>query len=129
MARLPAVGSDSEQWGELLNEFLLVSHRTDGTIQGSLEIVNVKDFGAKGDGQADDAGAIQSAINAAGEKSHCVFFPAGNYKITTGLSVENISLKGIAGFTNILPTSAVEITLSVNLPPDERFSGDKIGQK
>jgi hypothetical protein len=31
MARLPVVGSDSGNWGNLLNEFLEVEHNTDGT--------------------------------------------------------------------------------------------------
>lgn len=31
MARLPIPGADNDQWGELLNEFLLVSHNADGT--------------------------------------------------------------------------------------------------
>jgi hypothetical protein len=31
-ARLPIPGSDSDQWGDILNTFLLVSHANDGTI-------------------------------------------------------------------------------------------------
>jgi hypothetical protein len=31
MARLPLLNSDADQWGALLNEFLLVSHHEDGT--------------------------------------------------------------------------------------------------
>ena len=31
MPRLPQVGSDTNDWGNILNEFLLVSHNTDGT--------------------------------------------------------------------------------------------------
>lgn len=39
---------------------------------------NVKDFGAKGDGVANDTTAIQSAINAASaDRGGVVFFPAG----------------------------------------------------
>lgn len=33
MARLPQVGSDDNTWGEVLNEFLEVSHNADGTIK------------------------------------------------------------------------------------------------
>src|SRR5690349_11162716 len=38
MARLPVPGSDNGAWGDILNEFLLVEHATDGTLKpaGSL---------------------------------------------------------------------------------------------
>jgi len=43
------------------------------------EIVSVKDFGAVGNGIADDTAAIQAACNA----SACVYFPEGNYAVRT----------------------------------------------
>jgi len=40
-ARLPVPGSDDGDWGDLLNEFLGVSHNSDGTLQtGALEQAN-----------------------------------------------------------------------------------------
>lgn len=42
MARLPIPGSDSETWGEILNDYLNVSHNSDGTLQSSA----VSDAGA-----------------------------------------------------------------------------------
>lgn len=36
MARLPEPGGDSGQWGEVLNDYLLVSHNSDGTIKTEL---------------------------------------------------------------------------------------------
>lgn len=45
--------------------------------------INVKtDFGAKGDGTADDTPAIQSAINTAALNGKRVYFPAGVYRLT-----------------------------------------------
>src|SRR5438045_94274 len=41
----------------------------------------VTDFGAVGDGVADDTAAIQAALNAAVNGTH-IFFPRGAYKIT-----------------------------------------------
>lgn len=41
--------------------------------------VSVKDFGAKGDGSADDSAAIQAALAVGG----AILFPAGTYKCTT----------------------------------------------
>lgn len=37
--RLPQVGSDDNSWGDVLNEFLQVSHNTDGTIKDSPVLV------------------------------------------------------------------------------------------
>lgn len=51
------------------------------------EWVSVKDFGAVGDGVADDTAAIQAAIDAAIGKK--LFFPAGTYRLTAGLTVSS----------------------------------------
>jgi hypothetical protein len=125
MTRLPDVGE--EAWGDVLNEFLLVAHNTDGTPRdkhlGALAAtvglsdlntintptnppvkspllshngtqliwrttieINVRDYGAKGDGVTDDTEAIQAAINAAG--SGLVVFPSGVFMIR-GIKVRN----------------------------------------
>lgn len=43
--------------------------------------VDVKDFGAKGDGVADDYDAIHWATAAANGTGHTLFFPKDNYRI------------------------------------------------
>lgn len=61
---------------------------------------NVKGSGAAGDGITDDTAAIQAAINAAGTVSggvggSVVYFPPGNYKISSALAVPSfVSLAG-----------------------------------
>lgn len=50
--------------------------------------LNVKWFGAKGDGVNDDGPAIQSAIDAGGVRSH-IYFPQGTYKITSSLTINH----------------------------------------
>jgi hypothetical protein len=74
------------------------------TIQSKLaERISVKDFGAVGDNAADDTAAIQAAIDYAEtlvlqqfQSGATVFFPAGTYKITSGLTVakDNVGLAG-----------------------------------
>lgn len=46
------------------------------------DIVNVKDFGAKGDGTTDDTSAFESAVTMAKTLRSIVFVPAGSYKLT-----------------------------------------------
>jgi hypothetical protein len=54
------------------------------TVENKLkDTVSVKDFGAVGDGIADDTAAIQAAINAA----YSVFLPSGTYRITSPLVI------------------------------------------
>ena len=79
------------------------------SIESTAEMVSIKDFGAKGDGIADDTAAIQSAINSlplntantgimtpdgfanGGE----IFIPRGRYKITSTLTLRRgIKLRG-----------------------------------
>ncbi len=58
---------------------------------------NVKEFGAKGDGQNDDTYSIQEALNTAGKnKGGIVYLPQGSYLIKGNLIVpENVILEGI----------------------------------
>jgi hypothetical protein len=63
----------------------LVLH--DGATQGGIQIaregaVNIKDYGAKGDGTNDDSSALQAAINT----GKPVYIPAGTYYVPSGAS-------------------------------------------
>lgn len=53
--------------------------------QGSAGLLNVRDFGTKGDGRSDDAPAIQGALEQAGGG---LFFPAGDYLLARGLRLD-----------------------------------------
>ena len=48
------------------------------------QTVSVKDFGAVGDGNADDTTAVHAAINYAKARRGSVFFPSGTYRVTSG---------------------------------------------
>lgn len=72
------------------------------------ETVSVLDFGAVGDGVADDTLAIQTALNST--ETRRIYFPAGRYRITSSLVLnQNAILEGCGsndelnnfGFNNI----------------------------
>jgi hypothetical protein len=69
------------------------------------QTVSVKDFGAVGNGIADDTAAIQSAINSANGVTNTIIFPYGTYLITSTLNIQNknLSLIGL-GYQNEAPT-------------------------
>jgi hypothetical protein len=60
-------------------------------------IFNVKDYGAIGDGTADDTAAFQSALDAASTRGGGIAYaPTGSYKIATHLNIPaNVTLEGV----------------------------------
>jgi len=59
----------------------------------NIEMMNIKDFGVKGDGQTDDSVAIIKAIV---ESDGSLFFPRGNYLLTKPIEIE-LSENGCVG--------------------------------
>ena len=62
-----------------------VAKETQDTPTRGLRSGNVKDFGARGDGQTDDTAAIQSAIDRS--RDGHVDFPRGDYRITRTIEI------------------------------------------
>lgn len=86
-------GREGRLWGEwfLNGQPLLVGSPTSH--------LNVRDFGAVGNGITDDTEAIQDAIDAATvANGGIVFVPAGAYKVTSTLVVNGpVSITGVGG--------------------------------
>lgn len=60
---------------------------------------NVRDFGAAGDGSADDTAEIQQAIDAAlANGGGCIWFPKGTYRVTTSIKLNNWTSSNEADF-------------------------------
>jgi hypothetical protein len=68
------------------------------------DVINVKAYGAKGDGTTDDTTAIQAAITAAQTSGGCVLLPAATYKIAGTLNVtgNNVRIVGAGRRATIL---------------------------
>ena len=58
---------------------------------------NVKDFGAVGDGSANDTVAVQNAVTAAANANGSVYFPQGTYLISSALTLPG----GFAGHISV----------------------------
>ena len=101
-----------------------VPTNTLGTIKASAESeeLNLKDFGAVGDGVADDGPALQKALDAlAAAGGGTLFVPAGKYSISTpvlkdftGLA-SSIAIRGVESLTPVAPPSAPGSELSKGL--------------
>ena len=96
----------------------------------NLSIVNVKDFGAKGDGVSDDTNAIQSAIDYlyeglsyydSNKQGGIVYFPRGIYKITTIKIKSFITLEGENRLSSVLsPIAEGNYMIDVDVSDDLR---------
>jgi len=103
------------------------------TVQNKLqESVSVKDFGAVGDGVADDTAAIQATITASGYGG-CVYIPKGTYKINSVLNVPAVvsNSSGVSfigdGVASIIKAGASGMTAIFNITgTNAKFTNIKI---
>lgn len=76
--------------------------------------LNVVGYGAKGDGQADDTEAIVKAFeDAKTNKSHHVYFPAGQYTVNTTIPVNGITVSGDDRNSSIIVNDRAEPVFSL----------------
>lgn len=88
--------------------------------------INVKQYGAKGDGVADDTFALQSAINQALQYDSTIFIPSGTYKISSGLIAYDticVRIQGSGATTIIKPTLSTFDVITIKGSTVEQPSG------
>ncbi|MEK6760019.1 MAG: glycosyl hydrolase family 28-related protein, partial [Deltaproteobacteria bacterium] len=111
------VGANHPMLADTLNSLALVEHNNDGTHNKVTQVkdpyVDVRAFGALCDGVADDAAAIQAAVDYAVGLSPntVVFFPPGNCLLSTGITIySDMRFMGAAsgnGISIISPTTSM----------------------
>lgn len=111
--RYDAGGVGSENRGTIFTLDTLV-----GLFVAEFLDINVKDFGATGDGATDDAAAIRSVITAispdfdSSAQPFTLFFPKGNYKILSTIEIPpgvNLLGVGIYNGTNLNSSSIINV--------------------
>lgn len=77
------------------------------------DVVNVRDFGAVGDGVTDDTAAIQAALNAGGGRT--VWFPSGTYLVSETLHIPhgNCTIQGYGASLTLSEYDSAEGTAGV----------------
>jgi hypothetical protein len=88
---------------------------TGGTAARSLadrfaDVVNAKDFGAVGDGVANDAPAIQAAVTFCSENKRPLYVPNGTYRLATRVQLNNTA----APYVNMMGAGTSETIFTVN---------------
>jgi len=87
----------------LFSAFVCLRSVTDVALaQPAIQSIDVREYGAKGDGTSDDTGPLKAALSAAGGKT--LVFPPGTYLHTSSLSVGSSTT--ITGYGAILKAAA-----------------------
>ena len=64
MARLPQLGGDENTWGSILNDFLEVSHNTDGTVKSGVVDSSALQDGSVSGAKLQSSSVVASKLNA-----------------------------------------------------------------
>jgi hypothetical protein len=89
--------------------------------------VNVKDFGAVGDGVSDDTAAIQTAIQNVSTKTiRVLFFPAGTYLVSEPLTISgsNWTIYGEGASVSVIKTTANDNIITLDRTAGTMVKGE-----
>ena len=106
MARLPEVGGDNGQWGQLLNDYLNVAHNADGTLKSnSVGVPQIATSGNPVDGQVlsySGSGLTWSTVSGSGTVADATNSIKGIVQLTGDLggTAASPTVPGLAGKEN-----------------------------
>jgi hypothetical protein len=101
-----------------LGSFVVFGQRENPVRPGAFKPTTVLDFGARGDGQADDTAAVQRAADAGGE----IVFPPGTYKLTKTVEIDLAKV----GYTSLVAHGPSRVVMAGS-GPAFRFVGTHEG--
>ena len=99
MSRLPTPGGDDGSWGDILNDFLEVSHNSDGTLKASVKAgIGLGNVDNTSDADKPVSTATQTALNAKADTSSLAV-------VATSGSYADLTNKPVLGGKNYIPNS------------------------
>jgi hypothetical protein len=106
MSRLPTIGSDSNAWGTVLNDFLSVAHNANGSVKNLFATVNFTDYGGIADGNPANAALNDAALLA-------------SINALPSCSVIDVNNNVVAGKTGVIsfPPGVIAISALLTVPP------------
>ena len=123
--KVPALNLTASTGSTLVGTIQSGTGAVSRTVQSKLrESISVKDFGAVGDGVADDTAAIQAALNQGQTNNSTVFVPAGIYKITSTLNITD----GIFFTGENMASTTINIVSATNIPAIKVYTSPSIGK-
>lgn len=90
------VASDVYAWAKATTKPTYTASEVGAVSSASAHIINVRDYGAVGNGSADDTTAINSAIGALTSYG-TLYFPSGKYNVTWSAAISGLSHITICG--------------------------------
>lgn len=98
-----------------LKDYLSIDAQLSEKVSKGELTINVKDYGAKGDGTVYDNEAVQTALDSLSATGGHVFFPRGSYWIDAPLNIPpNVILEGEGNSTLIFSPTAIDAILVLN---------------
>lgn len=113
----------------LLSTFIIIiilclSQITHASVNSGGVVVNVKQFGAKGDGTTNDTKAINKAFTSIAKTNGIVFFPAGDYLVNITITVpKGVSISGEGRGSTTIKRIDTSNTAIFNLKGKQNISG------
>jgi hypothetical protein len=111
--------SDLASTGGSINADTLDTYHASSFVLKGDQMINVKDYGAVGNGSTNDSTAIQSALDALGATGGTLLFPKGTYMLSASIKVPSycklqglgsVTLKRNAAIDNLLINKSDTVT-------------------
>ena len=105
---------------------VLVTADPDSYVEEGSHVLDVKDYGAIGNGSTDDTAAIQAALDAATVAGATVYFPPGTYQVVEIYVDSNVRLLGAGAGISIIKAEGTAASPLIQVGLAANRQGDNV---